>query len=149
MKQVEVYIPSLGRAKTLTTRRFFPDAQIVVSPEEADEYRDIWDEPLMVLPTGVQGNLSRVRNYILDNATSDWILTVEDDHYGFGYFEGDKEHKLDGKQLEDFVLNSFIMAEDLGTGLWGLNPQKDPKFYHMMTPFSFKSIILGPWMAVI
>ena len=145
----EVYIPSWKRAKTMTTKRFMPWAVPVVDEKEADEYREIWGEPIMAIPSEVNGNIARVRNYILDNAKADRVLMCDDDYVEIGYFEDGKEHPLRDGQLQAFISNGFNMAEEMGVGLWGLQPQKDPKFYREYSPFSLLSIILAPWHGVI
>ena len=48
-------------------------------------------------------------------------------------------------EIMDFLVNGFIMAEDLGTPLWGVNLQSDPKFYREYSPFSFLSPVLAPF----
>jgi hypothetical protein len=40
------------------------------------------------------------------------------------------------------------MAKELNTVLWGVGLQKDPRFYHIYTPFSLSSVILGPLMGI-
>ncbi len=145
----EVYIPSWKRARSMTTKRFMPWAVPVVDEKEADEYREIWGEPIMAIPSEVNGNIARVRNYILDNAGCDRVLMCDDDYVEIGYFEAGKEHTLRDGQLQAFISNGFNMAEEMGVGLWGLQPQKDPKFYREYSPFSLLSIILAPWHGVI
>lgn len=148
-EKFEVYIPSWKRAKALTTRKLFPEAIIAVDHSEADEYREIWGEPIMVCPEGVQGNLCRVRNYCLDQAGTDCVLILDDDYVEVGYYQGKVEHRLTGADLLGFVQNGFTMAQEIGTGLWGLQVQKDPKFYREYSPFSLLAPILGPWQAVV
>lgn len=147
--RIETYIPSYKRARSLTTKKFMPWATLAVGEDEAEEYREIWGDPIMVLPEKVNGNIARVRNFILDNATCDQVLMCDDDYAEIGYFQAGKEHPLRNQHLLDFITNGFTMAKEMGVGLWGLQAQKDPKFYREYSPFSLLSIILAPFHGVI
>lgn len=149
-KKVEVYIPSWKRCGDVGTRDFFPEATLVVDEAEAEDYEREYGGPLMVCPPGVHGNIARVRNYIIDHATSDWILQADDDWRGIGYHEGMEQVWVkDPEYLAAFVLNGFVMAEDLGVHLWGVGQQKDPKFYKQQTPISMLAPVLGCFTAII
>ena len=145
---MRVVIPSYKRPEKVLTRYVFPYATIVVSESEEDEYRKNYIDPIEVLPDKVQGNISRVRNWILDNIEDDDIVMVDDDLVGFGYFEKGEEHIVsDPLMLEEFMRNGFEISEDLGVHLWGVNLQSDPKFYREYTPISFLSPVLACFTA--
>ena len=100
---------------------------------------------LMVIPDSIQGNIARVRNYILDNSETDWLVMVDDDLKYIGCFNGHIHKKLDEQEVYDMILKGFQMAEDLGVKLWGLNIVGDKGSYREYTPFNTNGMILGPF----
>lgn len=147
--KVAYYSPSWKRAGRVKTRDFMPWVTLVVDEGEADEYREKHGEPILVCPKGVQGNIARVRNYILEHSESDCIVMIDDDCTGIGYHEQREQHWLRGEALRAFFVNAFVMTEEAGTKLFGFVTQQDPKFYKENTPFSFLSVTLGPCLGII
>lgn len=105
--------PSYRRPKCITAR-YIPTVHVYVDPSEAEEYRRANETGVIVeCAPGVQGNLPRVRNHILDREFDDGADVVVmmdddvssvstwhvDDDTGFGYVR----NRLNAKQLEKFV----------------------------------------------
>lgn len=145
-----VVSPSYRRAGKVKVRRWWPEVTLAVHEFEAAEYREKEGGNLLVLPDSVRGNMARVRNALLDAAApGEWVVMLDDDVTDISY-AGKPEGKDASVALNlDDVMNLLdvgcTMADDMGTGLWGLNVQADPKFYREYTPFSFSSPVLGPF----
>lgn len=142
----KVISPSYKRAGKVDSVGVFKDKLILAVHEcEVDEYRKVYpDNEIMVLPDNLRGNMAKVRNYIRDNGGK-YILMVDDDVKAIGYHENLEQYVMDYDRLMEFIENGFIMTEELGTVLWGLNVQTDPKFYREYSPFSFLKVVLGPF----
>ena len=142
----KIYIPTYKRAGKMLTHKVFPEAIIVCPESQVDEYRKYYpDMEFMPCPDSVEGNTARKRNWVKDNADTDYLIMVDDDIRRFYYADNRKQHELSGEHLREVIENGFIMAEDLGTVLWGINLQTDLKFYREYSPFSLTSVVLGPF----
>lgn len=144
----DIYIPTYGRAGTMLTHKILPNAVIVCPESQLEDYkRNYPDMRFKPCPDEIEGNMGRKRNWIKDHAEKDWFIMIDDDIKFLQYIEGGEEKKMDFDHMMEFFHNGFILAEDLGTVLWGINLQTDPKFYREYSPFSFLSVILGPFNA--
>jgi hypothetical protein len=142
----EVYIPTYDRAGLMTTHKVLPNAIIVCPESQEKAYRLAY--PMMKIkpcPDSVEGNMAKKRNWIKDHAEKKWFIMVDDDIKYFQMIENGKQIEMDYDHVIEFFHNGFIMAEELGTVLWGINLQTDPKFYREYSPFSFLSVVLGPF----
>lgn len=140
---MKVIIPSYKRPDRVITADYLPEAYICVSPEEKDAYAANYGaDRLIVLDGGVQGNIARVRNWILDHVKGD-IVMIDDDIDYIGMTEHGERVKLSGDEVMALFERGFILAEDLGAYLWGFNVQDDRMFYREYTPFSLQSPVLA------
>lgn len=149
MNDWTIAVPSYGRAGRVTTGSVFRGVVVVVPESQAEEYQA---HPLEgggryeVMPDKYEGNIARKRNWILDNL-GDRIVMADDDYAHMGMVERGEQRKLPWESIEALLTNGFQMVEDLGTVLWGVNLQVDPRFYREYSPFSLLSPILGPFAA--
>lgn len=142
--------PTYGRAGKVKTRKWYPDIALAVVESAYDEYVDKEGGTIIKLPESVLGNMSKTRNAILDLAGKDeWVVQLDDDIEEMGWMgdaSGDPTYNAyDVSTFWEFLNIHTEMAEDLGTALWGVNLQADPKFYREYTPFSLSSPVLGPF----
>jgi len=72
-------------------------------------------------------------------------VILDDDITGIGYWEQGHDFWLTPDALEDVILSSFALAEQLGVEFWGMQQTHDPRLYFPYRPFSFLSPILGPF----
>tara|TARA_R110000823_G_scaffold289265_2_gene407665 strand:- start:634 stop:1239 length:606 start_codon:yes stop_codon:yes gene_type:complete len=103
------------------------------------------------IPDEKDGNIAVKRNAILDMAAADgveWLLMVDDDYQYVGKITNQNPRWLNNDEIETLIAEGCQMADELQTGMWGLNVQIDPKFYREYSPFSLTTPILGPWQAV-
>lgn len=137
--------PSYKRAGQTATDKLFPFVTLAVSAAEADAYRAHTDN-LLIMPSAVQGNIARVRNWLLDqHRDCDALIMLDDDLHHLGRFVGTKARKLTPDELLTFAEMAVTMARDSGCYLFGLNPLNDKGSYREFAPFSFLSPVLGPF----
>ena len=143
------------------TARFCDRVRIYVDQSEAEEYRKANEGygEVVACPDGVQGNLPRVRNYILDQEfkNADVVVMMDDDvsglyswrvneANGFGYVK----HKIDGgEELDAFVRMHSQLCLDWGFGQWACNYNQDKLLYKHYLPFSTTKVALGQFMVFV
>ena len=153
--EISINAPSYRRPTGVLTLDYIPFCKIWVDESEAPAYREANPgAEIIACPTGVQGNLCRVRNYILKTEFergADVVLIIDDDlHYierfevdedGFGY----ARHKLETDEILPFLEKYSRMADEFGAKFWGLNCNADAMSYRHYTPFSTTKYIGGPF----
>ena len=157
---ITICCPSYKRPYVETLERY-PNTRVYVAESEFKAYKEAnhKDAYIVAVPDSVQGNLCRVRNYILDtefNSGTDGVLIIDDDmqavcrynaveskHGLFGY----QRKELNEAELIAFVENGFNMCEEFGFKFWGVNCVSDPKAYKAYTPFNTTKYIGGPFQA--
>lgn len=153
--RISVNCPSYKRPK-VETLDYLPFCKVWVDNKEYDEYikyNPEYKENFISCPDGVQGNLCRIRNYILDqefNNGFDVVLIIDDDMQGVYYYEGDKEYCYNKVLVTsdiflDFVEKYSIVCEEFGFKFWGLNCNSDALSYRQYSPFSTVGYIGGPF----
>lgn len=152
---ISVNAPSYKRPNGVLTLKYIPFCKIWVDEGEAEAYRS--GNPgaeIVACPKGVQGNLCRVRNYILKTefeSGADVVLIIDDDLHSIDRFEVDKDgfaygkHRLETDEILPFLEKYSQMALDLGAKFWGLNCNADAMAYRQYTPFSTIAYIGGPF----
>lgn len=154
--KISVNSPSYKRPDIVKTVEYLPYTKIWVDCNEYEEYKKNYPEAEIIsCPEGVQGNLCRVRNYILKTEFErgmDVVLILDDDFTYLGRFEYDSitqygyvEHRMDPDEVLVFLEKYSIMAQDLGAKFWGVNCNQDRQGYRHNTPFSTRSYIGGPF----
>lgn len=147
IKDISIITPSYKRANNVKARCVFGNNLIIACHEfEEEEYKK-WnpDNKLLIIPDELRGNMAKVRNFMLENSPTKYLVMIDDDVIEVGYHENMKTIPYNYDDLMSFIVNGFVMAEELGTVLWGLNLQSDPKFYREYSPISFLSPVLGPF----
>lgn len=143
--KLQILSPSWRRPDSCLSHKYFKNLKYVVCESQADDYlkRNL---PVLVCPDKAQGNVSRVRNWILDNRQSDRLIIVDDDMSYIGRWNGNKSQKIKSEHIENFIIAHFQLCEDIDIKYWGLNLiPHDKGAYREMIPFSLKNIILGPF----
>lgn len=143
-----VCCPSYRRPTQVDTLRYFPNISVYIAAGEMAQYRLAnRDANLVAMPNKVQGNIARVRNWILDHNKDKIICIVDDDLQYIGYYEKDVEYKIESEdQLMGFLEKYTQVAIDLETPLWGININLDKQCYREYTPFSLTSVVMAPFM---
>ncbi len=153
--KIVVCCPSYRRPK-VETLKYLPFCKVYVDCGEYDEYvKQNNKENIVSVPKGIQGNVSRIRNYILDEEFkngADAVCIVDDDikeicrynvdtKTNYGYVK----EKIPSEGFMDFLEKYTVMCEEFGFKLWGMNCNSDALSYRHYTPFILTSIVLGPF----
>ena len=140
--------PSYKRAGKVQIREWLPDVTLAVHEFEAAEYKKKNGGNIMILPDSLKGNMAKVRQFILETVeVGEWITMMDDDIKEVGYFGSPtgqpSQVALDTEGFYELLEHGNSLANELQTGIWGLNVQSDPKFYREFNPFSLSSPVLG------
>ena len=142
----KIFCPSYRRADKVLTHKYIDSVVYVVAESEAEKYisagLNVW-----VVPDSAQGNLCRVRNYILDHADVRKILILDDDLRSIHRWVDRKGKRLKGSEAVEMIESGFNIADEMGVKFWGLNCNDDKGAYREYTPFSFSAYIGGPFQA--
>lgn len=153
---ISVNAPSYRRPDDVRTLSYLPFTRIWVDHNEYEAYKASYPEAEIIsCPEGVQGNVARVRNYILDEEFKrgmDVVCIMDDDIYSLIRYEYDEltgygynQVPIKAEEFFVFLEKYSIMAFDIGAKLWGVNPSTDAMGYRHNTPFSTRSVVLGPF----
>lgn len=154
--EISINAPSYKRPNDVKTLDYLPFCRIWVDNKEYEAYKESYpDADIVSCPDGVQGNVSRIRNYILKQEFErgmDAVVIVDDDLQCLRRFDYDDmdnwgyvPHIITAEEFLPFVEKYSIIADDLGAKLWGVNCNSDPMAYRHNTPFSTRSVVLGPF----
>lgn len=154
---ISVNIPSYKRPKVLTLD-YLPFCKVWVDHKEYENYVKANPEGSQIIscPEGVQGNLCRIRNYILDRefeAGTDCVIIIDDDMRAIGQWVkgennyGYNEEILKAEDFLEWAEKYAILCEEFGFKFWGLNCNSDAQSYRQYTPFGTVQYIGGPFQA--
>ena len=152
---IAVCCPSYKRPE-VKTLDYLPFVKVYVDGSEYDEYcRKNIDANIARCDDGIQGNVARVRNYILDTEFrngADAVCIMDDDVHNVSCFKVDKETNygyvhdpIKAEEFMEFLEKYTLLCDEWGFKLWGVNCNKDNMTYRHCTPFSTTSVILGPF----
>jgi hypothetical protein len=154
--KISVNCPSYKRGDDVKTLSYLPFCRVWVDCGEYDEYKRNYPEAdIISCPEGVQGNLCRIRNYILDEEFKrgmDVVLIIDDDFTCLRRFDyvasenwGYEPYIITADEFLTVIEKYSIIASDMGAKFWGVNCNCDPMAYRHNTPFSTRSYIGGPF----
>lgn len=144
--EFNIFAPSYNRAGVASVHTYLSEVKYVVCDSQAEAYRKHYPEKnLWIVPDSAQGNVCRVRNFILDQG-GPAQLQVDDDLEALGMWDNTKRKIFDEQEAYAFIENGFCMCDEGNFHLWGLNCiANDRGQYQDYTPFSFKRFIGGPF----
>ena len=150
---IRFFAPSYKRPYRSSTQELYPNVTLIVKESERADYESNGNH-VETCPDEVQGNLCRVRNFILQgNEDADCVVIMDDDCRGVGRFEHNTSGQgppvtmvtMDSDELIRFAEQATVMSGDGGIKMWGINCVSDPMAYREYTPFGFVSYIGGPF----
>jgi hypothetical protein len=146
--RIKFLAPSYRRPEKSMTQMAYPQVQLVVRESEAEEYRKNGNE-IIECPDSAQGNLCRVRNWMLDNLfdDADCIVLLDDDCSAIKVWQEQVAHTLSPDELTEYCENWASMCQEWGYHFWGLNCIPDKGAYREYTPFGTLQYIGGPFQA--
>lgn len=154
--KIAVACPSYRRPKCITAG-FIPETRIYIDKSDEEAYRAANEGvgEVVVCEDGIQGNLPRVRNYILDHEFGDGadvVVMMDDDVSFLGWFKpeangfGYKVNRINHDEFYNFVAYGTQLCNDWGFGMWGVNYNQDPMLYQHYLPFSTQKSAVGQFM---
>lgn len=154
---ISINIPSYKRPYVETLDYIKHDIiNVWIDKKEEEEYmkanNDHHNMNLCICDKGIQGNIARVRNYILDKEFengADVVIILDDDMRQMGYWEKNKAVKIDSKDLRRFLIKFTVLCNDLGANMFGLCIAPDKQNYREYTPINTKHFIGGPFQGFI
>lgn len=136
------------------TLEYIPFCKVYVDGREFESYKEKNPGANIVrCADGIQGNVSRVRNYILDmefEGGADAVVIVDDDMEGLYLWIGDESNhtthkeKIRTEDLIPFFEKYSQVCKDLGYFFWGANCNQDSMAYFTYTPMAFTKFVGGP-----
>ena len=154
-KEIAICCPSFKRPY-VETLKYLPFCKIYVAPEEYENYLEFnqkYKDNIVKCQKGIQGNVSRIRNYILDTEFgngADIVCIVDDDLKAIEHFEmsEDKTYayekvKVKTEEFIDFIYRYSMLCYQWGFKMWGVNINSDTMSFRHYTPFSTNSVVLG------
>lgn len=150
--KISVNSPSYKRPTGVKTLAYLPFCRIWVDEGEAEAYRKANPgAEIIACPPGVQGNVARIRNYILDKEFErgmDAVLLLDDDISYIARYENRDGYGYNRVRLEPEDFMTFLekytrLAQELGVKEWGVNCNSDTMSYRQYTPFSTTNVFLG------
>ena len=140
--------PSYKRAGKVITHKTYPMVRYWVDEEEADGYEKALKGKAEVVRVkrGIQGNVSRIKNYILDKSFEDGadvVFLMDDDMRGIYRWVRCERRLITAEELGVFVAKYSVVAKDIGARLWGFNINTDKRLYRELVPFSTVAAVLA------
>jgi glycosyltransferase involved in cell wall biosynthesis len=148
-----VAIPSKGRAGAVKTLKVLPSASLYIPESEERSYRGIYpDADIVTVPETVRG-ITNTRNWVLENADDRYVVFVDDDVVGVGYWaigiETKKRILLTQDELHQDWTRLFHVTDDLGYHLWGAETTGDYIAVHPHRPFIWHAYVTASCMGVV
>jgi hypothetical protein len=143
--KIGYFAPSYKRPEKSKTQLIYPFVKLVVRESEGNEYKKNGND-FVICPDSAQGNIARVRNWILDSLLPnfDAVVIIDDDCSGVGYWENQKYYNFDANEFQEFIEGMYILTIDYGFKLFGFNCVLDKGAYMEHTPFSTNKFIGAP-----
>jgi hypothetical protein len=146
--KIKYFAPSYKRPEKSITQKKYPFIKLVVKESEAEEYIKNGND-IVVCPDSAQGNVCRVRNWILNNLydDADCIIIIDDDCSGIGRWENQEKKIFNINQLQEFCEIQSELCKEFNFKMWGLNCITDKGAYREYTPFGTLQFIGAPFSA--
>jgi len=146
--KVKFFAPSYKRPEKSITQKTYPFVKLVVRESDKDDYLANGND-IVVVPDSAQGNVCRIRNYILDNLADDcdYVILMDDDCKGIYRWENQTKILFKQDELIEFCEQMSILCNDWGYKFWGLNCVGDKGSYREHTPFGTLQYIGSPFHA--
>lgn len=128
-------ILSRGRSNSISTVNLLPDwVEVLVPESQRSDYEAAVDNPIITTPDDVCG-LGTLRNWCLDNFSEEIVIMLDDDIQKFYCLTGAKSRAVYGEEFVQVLINTAVMAQDIGAGMFGFY-QTDIRKYKGYDPFS-------------
>ncbi len=138
------FIVSYGRPQN-STGAIMKSAQIVIAESQYKSYRAVWPEKkLIVIPDEKDGSYMRAVNSILELSAHECNVITDDDLKRVYYVNSGND--VTEREYLSWAEKAFIMCEDLGCHIWGLNASGQKLYYETNKPFSLTKWFQPTWL---
>lgn len=147
-----IAIPSKNRAGLTTSQKILKEHGTFFVPEnEVRFYRNVRN--VVGVPTSVRG-ITATRNWILDQASDEWVVFVDDDVQTAGWTRLFDDH---GKQIKitdeqawvDIFVRAFDVTTQLGWKIWGLKTEAALRSVYPFKPLLFRTYVTASCMGIV
>ena len=152
--KIAINCPSYKRPY-VETLEYITTCKVWVAENEYQAYLDAnpgFEKNIIPVPNRVQGNLCRIRNWILDHELpeNDVVLIIDDDLKAIKRFEpigmyGYRDIVCSETEVYEMLEHYSILCDDFGFKFWGVMCNCDALSYRQTTPFSTVSYVGGPF----
>lgn len=149
---IEIAIPSKGRAGLITSQKIFKKATLYIPESELMQY-SIYSNKIVTIPNSIKG-ITATRNWILKYNKNKNVFFIDDDLQYFGYVErSETKYKVIKLDDEDIVYSEisklFDVAYKLDSKLIGFFTVGNNLTNYSYNPFLFNGVCLGSCMGII
>lgn len=148
--KVSFFAPSYKRPEKSITQKNYPQVKLVVRESEAEEYIKNGND-IVIVPDSAQGNLCRIRNYIIDNlmGDNDAVVLIDDDCSSIFRWVDNKKIKVEPGELQILCEDFTNLCYEWGFKFWGMNCVPDKMAYREGSPFNTNAYIGGPFQVIL
>jgi hypothetical protein len=150
MSRIQIVIPSMGRAETITTHTIVSGAIICVPQLEVDQYElNCPGVEVIGHPDSVIG-LPAKRQWILERF--DTVFMMDDDCLlwaHLGHAKGEKMRYMEPDHVAALIQTTYEACLDIGCCFFGFNRASDSFIYDGLRPFRFSGFIPGKAIGII
>ena len=144
LKELDIKIVILSRSRydDIITTNLLPDFIEVLVPESQKElYQQRISNPVITTPDDIKG-LGMLRNWCIDNFKEETIIMLDDDIIRCYSITGKRARKITKDELLQVIVNTAVMAKDLGVSVFGFT-QTDIRKYNGTQPFNLCTWVGG------
>lgn len=142
-KQIKILCPSKGRADNVMTIALIPTLELVVSENEAEEYKKNYPDTIVhSVPSYIKG-ITATRQWMLENFEE--VFMIDDDvaslRRNFAFGENDPVRMFDPEVILEIINSTAGIAKDIGAKVFSFSKIRNPLEYN-----SFKPIVHTGYM---
>lgn len=140
-KTLGIYVPSYRRPNKIITDKVLNSCTYVVRKSEEAAYAESGVRRFIAVEDEKINSMSKVRQWIIDNAPEDIVLQIDDDIKEFLYSLDTKRVITDKDELDDEFIRIAQLTEDLHLGYAALTVTNTP--WNYKEEFSFTGLCGG------
>ena len=150
--EIEIAIPSKGRAGLITSQKIFKSATLYIPESELMQY-SIYRNKIVTIPNEIKG-ITKTRNWILKYNKNKNVFFIDDDLQYCGYVERtDLKYKVkkltDENIIYDVIKQLFEVTEQIGSKINGFFTVGNNLTNYSYNPFLLNGVCLGSCMGII
>lgn len=150
--EIEIAIPSKGRAGLIKSQKIFKSATLYIPESELMQY-SIYTNKIVTIPNEIKG-ITKTRNWILKYNKNKNVFFIDDDLKYCGYVERtDLKYKVkkltDENIIYDVIKQLFEITEQIGSKINGFFTVDNNLTNYSYNPFLLNGVCLGSCMGIV